>query len=158
MEPAMNLGLAIARKAGVAFSAVKISTTVPIIDLAKMELLAAILDKDLILVLALLDGLVPIAKFVSPTNVLTTFALTVEPVRELVLTITLAFAPWDSMAFIANLLPKSVQMDLAKTEHFASIPLQGTNASARPDTPVSTATSKSINVVWILPAKTVALA
>ena len=122
-----------------------------------MELLASTLVKDLTLVLALLDGLVPTAKSESPMSAPTTFVSMVVLAKALVSTIILVFVPLAFMVFIANCKPKLVPTILARMMPIAKTPLKDTNAVANLDSPESTAMSKLTLAAWRLLAKMEAL-
>merc|ERR1712223_29867 len=102
-------------------------------NLAKMELLASILVKDLIHVLVLLVIQVSIVKPESPMNVLIIFALMVVPAKALVITITHVSVPWDSMANVANCKLKLVQICHVKMVQVASIHQLVMNVNANQD-------------------------
>ena len=118
-----------------------------------MELLASTLVKDLTLVLALLDGLVPIAKSGSPTSALTTSVSMVGLAKALVSTTTLVFVLLAFTVFIASCKPKLAQTTHARTMPIAKTPLKDTNAVANQDSPESTAMSKLTLAAWRLLAK-----
>ena len=98
-----------------------------------MELLASTLVKDLTLVLALLDGLVPTAKSGSPMSALTISVSMVVLAKALVITITHVSVPWDSMANVANCKLKLVQICHAKMVQVASIHQLVMNVNANQD-------------------------
>ena len=122
-----------------------------------MELLASTLVKDLTLVLALLDGLVPTAKSGSPMSALTTFVSMVVLAKALVSTIILVFVPLAFMVFIVNCKPKLALTIHARMMPIAKTPLKDTNAVANLDSPESTAMSKLTLAAWRLLAKMEAL-
>ena len=123
-----------------------------------MELLASTPVKDLTLVLALLDGLVPTAKSGSPMSAPTTFVSMVVLAKALVSITILVFVPLAFMVFIANCKPKLVPTILARMMPIAKTPLKDTNAVANLDSPESTAMSKLTLAAWRLLAKMEALA
>ena len=102
-------------------------------NLAKMELLASILVKDLIHVLVLLVIQASIVKPESPMNVLIIFALMVVPAKALVITITHVSVPWDSMANVVNCKLRLVQICHVKMVQVASIHQLVMNVNANQD-------------------------
>lgn len=91
-----------AMMAGVDCSAIRISTTAPITSLVSMEPHAGTLDKDLTLVVVLLDTLALIVRPESAMNVLISLVLMEVLVKEMEKMITCVFVLWVLLASIVK--------------------------------------------------------